>query len=371
MKPVLTSYLTCPECSGSLRCAPLVQEPFALDPAERALIIGRGLDPAGYETEILSGRLDCAGCGTAFPVSEGVPRLYKDAEKDWPLPTKEEISTAGLGRFSDDRNVQATFSREWDEFDYGDNTIWHWTIEERIATFCEEVDLRSPEELRGKLMVDAGCGPALLSMNLSARHGVEVICMDLSFVLSRAFRQSRSALCHFIQCSVLAPPLRPAIADLTYSHGVLHHTQSTAAAFAAIERLTKPGGVLYVWLYGRKRGWNRIKYGVIRAIRAVNSRLPKYPQTAVIWLLTGMHLLIRLGKQLVGMPVAPITSLNQMLVVTRDRYTPKHAREHTEAEVTSWFTRKGYQGVTRRTEWQTVPVWNGSTDLAIRGRRPR
>jgi hypothetical protein len=128
--------------------------------------------------------------------------------------------------------------------------------------------------------------------------------------------------------------------------------------------------VLYVWLYGRKKGWNRVKYAGIRTIRGVNSRLPRYPQAALIWLLAGMHLVIRAGKRLVGMKVAPVTSLNQFLVVTRDRYTPKHAREHTEPEVKGWFERKGYQDVVRRTKWATIDVWNGSTDLAVRGRRP-
>lgn len=370
MKPALLDYLACPECGGALHCSPLEQRPAALTDAEREVLLGRGADPARYETEILTARLDCGGCRAAFPVRDGVPRLYKGAEQDWPLPTAAELSTASLDRFRDDRNVQATFSREWEEFDYEDKTIWHWTLEERIRTFCEEVDVPSPEALRGKLMVDAGCGPAILSMNLSQRHGIEVICMDLSFVLSRAFAANKSNLCHFIQCSVLAPPLRPGFADLTYSHGVLHHTQSTVDAFDAIERLTRPGGTLYVWLYGRKKGWNRVKYGVIRTIRAINARLPRYPQMVVIWLLTGMHLVIRGVKKLLGMKVAPITSLNQLLVVTRDRYTPKHAREHTETEVKGWFQRRGYRDVVRRTRWESIEVWNGSTDLAIRGRRP-
>lgn len=370
MKPALLSYLACPQCGGALDCSPLEQRPATLTSAEREILRARGIPSQGYETEIMTGRLVCAPCGTALPIHDGVPRIYKGVEKDWPLPGPAGSSTSSTFTFKDDKNIQATFSREWEEFDYKDKTIWHWTLEERIATFCEEVEIKSPEELRGKLMVDGGCGPAILSMNLSGRHGVEVICMDLSFVLSRAFEANRSNLCHFIQCSVLAPPLKPGIADLTYSHGVLHHTPSTIDAFAGIEKLTRPGGVLYVWLYGRKKGWNRIKYGVIRTIRGINARLPRYPQAAVIWLLAGMHMVIRGAKKLLGMALAPITSWNQMLVVTRDRYTPKHAREHTEAEVKGWFRDKGYLDVVRRTQWATVDVWNGSTDLAIRGRKP-
>lgn len=370
MKPALLKYICCPACQGSLAPEPIEQRAVQLSPEERNILAGRKLDLATYETETLTGRLACQTCAAIFPIRDGVPRMYKGAENDWPLPSQVDAATANLARFSDDPNVQSTFSREWEEFDYEDATIWHWTLEQRIATFCEEVDIASPDELSGKLMVDAGCGPAILSMTLAERHGVEVVCMDLSFVLSRAFQRNRSNLCHFVQCSVLEPPLRPNIADLTYSHGVLHHTEDTKRAFDAIESATKPGGTLYVWLYGRKRGWNRVKYGVIRSIRAVNSRLPRVPQAILIWLLAGFHLVIRTLKRAVGMKVAPVESLNQLLVVTRDRYTPKHAREHTEAEVKGWFGAKGYTNVVRRTAWKTIDVWNGSTDLSIKGVRP-
>jgi hypothetical protein len=70
------------------------------------------------------------------------------------------------------------------------------------------------------------------------------------------------------------------------------------------------------------------------------------------------------------MDIAPIDSVPQLLVVTRDRYTPRYAREHTEAEVKGWFTAQGYQGVERRNEWATFDMFNGSTDLSIRGYKP-
>lgn len=367
MKPILMSYLLCPECGSKLECNPHEQKEVALTAEETSILDARKINKNAYRSEILSGRLNCSGCGSAFPIWEGVPRIYKDAEKDFPLPEENVLSTGIVSNIKDDRHVQKTFSREWEEYDYEDQTIWHWTLEDRLATFCEELGIRQPEELKGKFMLDAGCGPAILAMNLAQRYGVEIIAMDLSFVLSRAFARNRSNLCHFIQASVLAPPLRPAIFDITHSHGVLHHTTSTRDAFYAIEKLTRPGGLLYVWLYGKKQGWNRVKYAVIRTIRGITSRLPRYPQMAVIYLLTGFHMAIRSIKKLFGLKVAPIDSMNQLLVVTRDRYTPMYAREHTEAEVKGWFADAGYISVTRRTRWDSIDTWNGSTDLSIKG----
>ena len=242
MKPALLRYLVCPACRGELRCDAHESRPVSLTAGELEVIALRAGNPAAYETEVLTGTLTCSVCRATFPIHGGVPRLYKDAERDFPVGRQASLSTSELGRIKDDKHVQTTFSREWDEFEYEDQTIWHWTLDGRIATFCEEVAIPDPGILRGKLMVDAGCGPALLSMNLSSRYGIEIVCMDLSMVITRAFQNNRSNLCHFVHASVHAPPLQYAIADLTYSHGVLHHTHDTRKAFLAIAPLTRPGG---------------------------------------------------------------------------------------------------------------------------------
>lgn len=370
MKPALLKYLVCPACRGGLRCDPRETRPVTLATEEVSVIALRGGERAAYETEVLTGALACNACRAVFPIAGGVPRLYKDAERDFPIGEHAPLSTAELGRIKDDKHVQTTFSREWDEFEYEDQTIWHWTLDGRIATFCEEVDIPDPSVLRGKLMVDAGCGPALLSMNLSKRYGIEIVCMDLSMVITRAFTNNQSNICHFVHGSVHAPPLRHAIADLTYSHGVLHHTHDTRKAFHAVAPVTKPGGMFYVWLYGKKEGWNWVKYLGIRSIRGINAHLPKPLQTGVVYLMTGVHLAIRGTKRLVGMKVAPIESMSQFLYVVRDHYTPKFAREHTESEVKGWYAEVGFRDVSRRTRWQTIDAWNGSTDVAVKGFRP-
>jgi ubiquinone/menaquinone biosynthesis C-methylase UbiE/uncharacterized protein YbaR (Trm112 family) len=368
MKPVLLQYLKCPGCGGALDLNAHEQRPVVLSDDEDSFLQQQGLDAGPYQTEIWSGVLRCTGCSARFPVRKGVPRIYKNAERDFPIEGSE-LSTATIADHKDQGSVQTSFSHEWDEFDYDDQTIWHWSLEDRITTFSEEIGVSDLTELRGKLMVDAGCGSGILSMNLSKRLLLETIAFDMAFVIERASENNKSNFCHFVQGSVLAPPLKEEIADITYSHGVLHHTYNTNAAFVAISKLTKPHGLLYVWLYGKKKGWNRAKYIMIDTLRLPISRLPRYPQALVIRLLVGMHKVIRGIKRRVGMKVADISTMNQMLVVTRDRYTPKYAREHTEAEVMKWFDENGYTNVSRRTDWPKTHMWAGSTDLAITGYR--
>lgn len=356
MKVALYKHLCCVECRSDLELKPQTTAQVELRPEEIAVLEARGDDLVEYQNDVLEGFLDCTSCTARYQISNGIPRLYKGAELKQTLEENK-----------DEAFVQRSFNREWDEFDYDDDRIWLWTKKTRVDTFCEELAIDSPEQFRGKLMVDGGCGPAVLSMNLSTTYQIEVIAMDMTTVIDRAFEMNPSNLCHFIQCSVLSPPLKPAIADLTYSHGVLHHTYSTEKAFAAIQALTKPKGTLYVWLYGKKEGYMAFRFFFHRNLRRIISRLPKYPQTAMVWVMAGIHLTVRALKRLLGMEKVQYKTMNQFLVTMRDKYTPKHAREHREDEVKAWFDQHGYHSVARQRDWPKTHFWQGSTDLAIRG----
>jgi ubiquinone/menaquinone biosynthesis C-methylase UbiE len=216
-------------------------------------------------------------------------------------------------------------------------------------------------------MVDAGCGSGILSMTLSERYGIEIIAFDMSHVLTRAYEHNRSNLCHFVQGSVLKPPLAPQIADVTYSHGVLHHTYNTRVAFNAIAPITKRGGLLYVWLYGKKKGWNRFRFLFIRTARFFIARMPHYPQVAMVYVMATIHFGVRFIKRLLGLEKVQYQTLAQFLVSIRDKYTPLHAREHTEAEVIQWFGEAGFSNAERRVSWANTPWFIGSTDLSISG----
>ncbi len=369
MKPALLAYLRCPGCRSKFALETYEQIPVMLSDQEKQILFNKARNLTEYGSEILSGILTCRGCGDSFPVWRGVPRIYKDAEKEFPVNRNGVVSTEKLAIIPHEKNVQTSFSREWEVFSYDDQTIWLWTTDERMDTFCEEIGISSPEKIQGKLMIDAGCGSGILSMNLSSKYLVEVIAFDLSNAVGKAFRVNKSNLCHFIQASVFKPPLAESFADITYSHGVLHHTYSTKTAFEAIASLTKPGGLLYVWLYGRKKGWNRFRFIFIRAARTVISRLPRIPQTVMVYFMAFIHIVILSLKKLTGMKRAKYKTKSQFLVGIRDKYTPHYAREHTEEEVKNWFMQNGYTNVTRRTNWEKTKAWSNSTDLSIKAIR--
>ena len=371
MKPVLLKYLRCVACKERLHLYILEEKSVKISSEEDHLIQQTRRNKADYETEILRGVLHCEKCGSAYPIVDGVPRMYRGAEKDFPMSDAPiSLTTKKLPANKDERKVQTSFSDQWNEFKYEENTIWLWTIDERIDTFCEELCISSPAEFQGKLMVECGSGPAVLSMALSKHYSIEIIALDMSYVFGKAFKENTSNFCHFIQSSVLAIPLAEGFSDITHSHGVLHHTYNTKAAFDAIAKLTKPQGVLYVWLYGRKKGWNRFRFFFIRNIRFVTARLPYFPQTVIVWIMAAVTAVMRFFKRnFLGTKQIPYTSWSQFLVGIRDKYTPLYAHEHTEQEVKKWFETAGYIDVQRRIHWNKTKVWIGSTDLSIKGRR--
>jgi 2-polyprenyl-3-methyl-5-hydroxy-6-metoxy-1,4-benzoquinol methylase len=228
------------------------------DDAARLATLQR--DPADYIREIEEGTLQCATCEAEFPIRRGVPRFATSPE-----PEVE--------------SVMRTYGEQWAEFRHRDGLIWHWSLEDRIKSFLFEIDA-SPHELEGTLVIDAGCGSGIVASQVATRYGAEVVGFDLSNAVEAAQAHNISPLCHFVQASVFDPPLKRDAFDIVYSHGVLMMTPDTRRAFRSIAPLAKPGGKVYLWVYGKKRGWQRVKFLIVDAIRIVVNRLPTTLQNA-------------------------------------------------------------------------------------------
>jgi SAM-dependent methyltransferase len=77
--------------------------------------------------------------------------------------------------------------------------------------------------------------------------------------------------------------------DIAFSIGVVHYRADPDAAVVRLARAVKPGGVVFVWLYGRENnGWIVYLFNPLR--RALFSRLPlrvvhalSWPLSALLW----------------------------------------------------------------------------------------
>jgi SAM-dependent methyltransferase len=201
MKPDATRFFVCPTCHGDLQ----------LHTADSG--------------EVTTGQLEC-GCGRTYPIVRGVPRFVSgEAYTD-------------------------TFGRQW--------TRWARTQHDSLNGLTlfrgrfERYAGRPPEAVAGKVVVDAGCGPGGF-IDVVERHAAAVIGFDLSVAIDACYElHGRSPSVYLAQADIFNPPVRPGVADLLYTFGVVQHTPDPERAFRALVPLVKPGGEIAVWVYRRR-----------------------------------------------------------------------------------------------------------------------
>ncbi len=114
------------------------------------------------------------------------------------------------------------------------------------------IDLR--EAFAGKRCVDAGCGGGRATIMMAEAGADEVVALDLSRtnVETTRMRARQRALENVVaeEASLLAVPFEEESFDVVWSNGVLHHTGDTDGSLKEIARLLKPGGWMWLYLYG-------------------------------------------------------------------------------------------------------------------------
>lgn len=277
--------------------------------------------------EILSGALACAGCAASFPINGGLPRLAAAAGPD--------------------RRSARSFGFQWRTYREGDRTWFKDDAEQRRREFLFGVDHRAAE-LAGRSLLDAGCGNGELTRALG-EYGCEVVAFDFSSSVDGARRRllerapELAERVHYLQADVLRPPLRPASFDLVHSSGVLHHTRSTAEGIAALARLVRPGGRLYVQLYRRRPGWI---HAVNVTLRAVTTRLPLPVLYALCLIATPAHsALSALMHALRREPLPARARARERALQMFDNYSPRYQHRHTPEEIFARLRDLGFENV--------------------------
>lgn len=293
MRRRLLQWVVCPACTGDLRL--------------------RVEESAG--DRIRTGRLDCAACGATYPIREYVPRFVGDDDYvesfsfEWHRFREVQIDSV-----NGDRESERTLA--W-------KTGW------------------SPDDLRGRLVLDAGVGAGRFA-EVASRWGAEVVGVDLSFAVdaARETLDSRPNV-HLVQADLFRPPFRPGTFERAYSIGVLHHTPDTRAAFGSVASLVAPGGQLAVFLYARGH------YHYFSDLwRRVTTRLPSRLLHALCWVAVPLYWIHRVpffgrAAQFL-LPTANWPSARWRWLDTFDWYSPTYQWKHTWPEVWSWFRDEGF-----------------------------
>jgi len=313
MKEAFLDLLQCPRCGNAYRLS-----------AERR---------AG--AEVVEGRLTCA-CDKAAPIVRGVPR------------------------FVDTDGYTASFSLEWKVF--SKVQLEAFNRDSPMAdhtTYWMRANLDFPlEDLRGRLMLDAGCGPGRFC-DVALAHGATVVGVDYSLAIDSAYENLAGyENVHLLQGDLFNLPLKPEVFDLVFSRGVLHHTPDPEKAFRSIAPFVKPGGKLSVRVYTES-----YRNGINDWYRKLTKRLPKPLLLALCAYSVPWHYVVRLP--IVGGALKHLLlhldypDWRWRYLDTFDYFSPWYQFYLDPYHVVQWYKRAGFTDI-------ELTAWAGS----FIGRRP-
>lgn len=278
-----------------------------------------------YSKEIIEGEL-VSESGHRVPIRGGIPRFLSNDMAGWL------------------RKNQETFSLEWKMFRFGERN-WGQDIEYRKNLFLKGLGAE-PKDLAGRLIFDAGCGSGLLSMALARSFGMEVVALDLAFGIEQAYVANTSPFVHFIQGSVLEPPVKDKSVDYAYCGGVLVALPDAKAGFKALKPPLKPGGRFFVWMYhpidDRHHPRDKAKMRLYNFIREnITSPLPIQIQYILYMLALPVFIFKRTITNLFGKEKNTITWREKMQNLT-DMFSPLYQHRFSEEEIVEWYRELGF-----------------------------
>lgn len=283
--------------------------------------------------------MTCATCRTAHPIVDGIPRFVSPENYassfgyQWKQFSRIQLDSANGTRFSEERF----------------RAISGWT----------------PEDLAGKLVLDAGCGAGRFA-EVVVRDGARLVACDLSEAVEACRQNLLPAEPLICQASIYELPFAPGSFDYVYCIGVVQHTPDPERTIRKLAGMVRPGGFLALWIY--ERDWKAYvgTLGFRTLLRPLVSRLPRSAQlTFCRWLVRLFLPLARLalrcgapGRYLARMlPIAsahifsvPLGSADfdtWVFLDTFDMYTPAFDRSQRFDVVARILREEGLERIER------------------------
>ena len=286
-----------------------------------------------HENEVVDGILECENCGQRFPVINSVPRMI-----------------VNLG---DRKDLAESWGFEWAKMAEGKletDTYYGETEKEEVASFFNYMGI-SAEDLRGKVVLDAGCGCGRLTRALG-QYAAQVYGIDIASSIESINEYCRTAQnVHIIQADIVDPPFKDASFDFLFCKLAVCYVRQPEQAFNSLSTLVKPDGRLFVSTPDKADLAFVVK---LKDLLKITHRIPWGVLFYVSW---GIAPLLSLAKRVAGNPK---TSVRTNAFFLFNALHPSFMTRHTLEEVMNWFERGDFHDIT--------PVTNGMPHLVhVRG----
>jgi len=153
-------------------------------------------------------------------------------------------------------NTMKSFDYQWKGTEDGNWVETRPDLKQREPRKVLEYTQLEPDWFKGKTVLDAGCGSGRFSWSM-ASLGANVVAVDQS---PSGVNHTKTACAEFgdrvraFRHDLKTPLSVTEPFDLVWSYGVLHHTGDTYTSFKNIARHVRPGGYIFLMLYGEPDG---------------------------------------------------------------------------------------------------------------------
>jgi len=304
--------------------------PLLCDPVTREDLI---LTDAVYDgDEIVSGML--VSPSNRYPIKNGIPRFVNDEG------------------YSDNFGYQWN---RWARVQFEDRNVGRPMQGHTEQMFRKSTGF-TKGKLRGRTVLDMGCGPGRFS-DVASTMGARVVALDYSSAIDVAkdnFKGKDSDIL-FVQGDCLRMPFKDGSIDYAFTIGVLHHTPSPAAGVQEAHRVVKVGGEFAIRVYRAGGFYDRPSVRFWRNIfQGLKPIFGHYPPLVYSYLFGSLiYFLGRIWKPLGYLlrPVIPTVwspDYQWSILDTFDAVATTHQSGHTTQEIESWLQESGF------TEWRQI-----------------
>ncbi|MGE3331785.1 MAG: methyltransferase domain-containing protein [Candidatus Melainabacteria bacterium] len=202
-------------------------------------------------------------------------------------------------------------------------------------------------------LLDVGCGDGVhvevLAPLLNDDSGHHLSALDISAAALTAAQTHGNTSCRFVQADACALPFADQSFDVVFSFGVLAYTSNIRTAFQELCRVTKPGGLVGVWIYPQPKGLSGWLFGSVRNLcSALGPWLTRRIADCIVPLLPWLP--TRSGLTLKNADWAACREVVLVNIQPRQLVFPE------ASEIRGWFTRHGLS-IVHEDERAPVTLW--------------
>lgn len=311
MRPEAVEYFRCVKCRSL-----------------RPLKVNRGI--ATNSNEIIEAQLECATCGTFYPVKGGIPY------------------------FGSEDNYAETFGFQW-------NIHSKTQLDSYTGLPVSRKRLYGitgwPQRMEGLKVLEVGSGAGRFTEILT-QTGAIIFSFDISSSVCINYANNGSCpQLHIFQGDIFNIPLRKRSFDKVICLGVIQHTPDPAKAFRCLTEFVCPGGELVMDVYAK--GLINVlcwKYILRPITKRMNKMFLYNIVSRTVPVLLPLAIFLRRFFGRFGARLLPIVEYSNLglsyelnkenaILDTFDIYSPKYDKPQTLWTVKQWFVKAGFTNV--------------------------